>query len=183
MATPARARRTSDTRSRIQAVALELFTSAGLERTSLQQIADRLGLTKPALYYHFASRDELVLSLLQPFVDDIQEFLGAQQSGPRGGDRTAFLESYVDLLLRHRDVSRLIVQEPAALDSVGVGTIVEWRYRLIALLVGADADPADQIRATVAVGGLADCTVMFPDTPPAELRRAAVAAAAGALGE
>ena len=46
----------SDTRERIQDVARELFASQGVQRTSLQDIADKLGLTKPALYYHFTSR-------------------------------------------------------------------------------------------------------------------------------
>jgi AcrR family transcriptional regulator len=40
-------------------VARELFAQRGVQRTSLQDIADRLGITKPALYYHFSSREEL----------------------------------------------------------------------------------------------------------------------------
>ena len=60
------ARPPSETRQRIQNVARELFTQKGVQRTSLQDIADRLGMTKPALYYHFDSREELVRSILQP---------------------------------------------------------------------------------------------------------------------
>ena len=56
----------SDTRQRIQDVAKELFTVKGVQRTSLQDIAARLGITKPALYYHFGSREELVRSILAP---------------------------------------------------------------------------------------------------------------------
>ena len=56
----------SETRQRIQDVASELFSEKGVQRTSLQDIATRLGITKPALYYHFSSREELVRSILQP---------------------------------------------------------------------------------------------------------------------
>ena len=42
-------RPTSDTRRRIQDVARELFSEKGVQRTSLQDIAGRLGITKPAL--------------------------------------------------------------------------------------------------------------------------------------
>src|SRR5262249_12854805 len=40
------------TRERIQAIALELFAEQGYEKTSLREIAERLGVTKAALYYH-----------------------------------------------------------------------------------------------------------------------------------
>jgi len=49
-----------DTRTRIQAVALELFTEQGYDATSLREIAERLGVTKAALYYHFKSKEEIV---------------------------------------------------------------------------------------------------------------------------
>ena len=45
------------TRERIKQVALELFTEQGYEGTSLREIAERLGVTKAALYYHFKSKD------------------------------------------------------------------------------------------------------------------------------
>ena len=46
----------TDTRSRVQEVALELFAEQGYEKTSLREIAERLGVTKAALYYHFKSK-------------------------------------------------------------------------------------------------------------------------------
>ena len=72
-----------DTKARIQAVARELFVEQGVQNTSLQQIADRLGITKPALYYHFASRDELVSSIIQPLLDEEETI----PRGPGGAGR------------------------------------------------------------------------------------------------
>src|SRR5215475_13717231 len=46
-----------DTRERIQSIALELFAEQGYEKTSLREIAERLGVTKAALYYHFRSKE------------------------------------------------------------------------------------------------------------------------------
>jgi AcrR family transcriptional regulator len=68
----------SDTRQRIQDVARELFAARGVQRTSLQDIADRLGLTKPALYYHFASREELVRSIVAPLLEEGEQFIASQ---------------------------------------------------------------------------------------------------------
>src|SRR5215469_16465337 len=47
------------TRERIQAIALELFAEQGYEKTSLREIAERLGVTKAALYYHFKSKEDI----------------------------------------------------------------------------------------------------------------------------
>ena len=47
-----------DTRAQAQKVALELFAEQGYEKTSLREIAERLGVTKAALYYHFKSKEE-----------------------------------------------------------------------------------------------------------------------------
>ena len=41
-------------------VATELFIEQGYEGTSLREIADRLGITKAALYYHFPSKDDIL---------------------------------------------------------------------------------------------------------------------------
>ncbi|OAA29052.1 transcriptional regulator [Frankia sp. EI5c] len=51
------------TRERILDVALELFTHAGYEAVSLREIAERMNFTKAALYYHFSSKDDILLAL------------------------------------------------------------------------------------------------------------------------
>jgi AcrR family transcriptional regulator len=53
----------NSTRERILDVALDLFTEKGFDGTSLREIAERLGVTKAALYYHFASKDDILLAL------------------------------------------------------------------------------------------------------------------------
>lgn len=44
-------------------VALELFTERGYEKTSLREIAEALGVTKAALYYHFERKEDILLAL------------------------------------------------------------------------------------------------------------------------
>ena len=59
--------RRGDTRARIQQVALELFAEQGYERTSLREVAERLGVTKAALYYHFKSKEDIVRSFTEDY--------------------------------------------------------------------------------------------------------------------
>src|SRR3984957_5239426 len=51
------------THERILDVALDLFLEKGYEKTSLREIAEQLGFSKAALYYHFASKDDIFLAL------------------------------------------------------------------------------------------------------------------------
>ena len=53
----------ASTRERILDVALDLFTEQGFDGTSLREISERLGVTKAALYYHFASKDDILMAL------------------------------------------------------------------------------------------------------------------------
>jgi AcrR family transcriptional regulator len=171
-----------NTRQRILDVARELFATRGVQRTSLQDIADRLGLTKPALYYHFASREELVRSIVQPLIDDGEQFI-AEQERQRVRDPRALLEGYFDFHYRHRADLLLILAELSTLAELGlIDRLLEWRDRLGKLVFGPRPTLAQATRSVIAFGGLQDCCVQFPDASERALRTAAVAGAIAALG-
>lgn len=172
----------ADTRQRIQAVARELFTQKGVQRTSLQDIATRLGITKPALYYHFKSREELVRSILQPLIDEGERYVADQE---RRGDATPreLLEGYFDFHFRHRADLVLVVAELTTLADLGlIDKLLAWRERLARLVWGPDPSLEQSVRAVIAFGGLQDCCLQFPDVGSDELREATVTGALAALG-
>jgi AcrR family transcriptional regulator len=53
----------ASTREKILDVALDLFTDQGFDGTSVREVAARLGITKPSIYYHFASKEEILMAL------------------------------------------------------------------------------------------------------------------------
>ena len=55
----------SDTRERIIDTALELFSQSGYLGTSMNDIAQRLGITKAALYKHYAGKQEILDRIVQ----------------------------------------------------------------------------------------------------------------------
>ncbi|MBF6416042.1 TetR/AcrR family transcriptional regulator [Nocardia cyriacigeorgica] len=57
--------RGTDTRARILLAAEQLMREAGLARTTTKEIARAAGCSEPALYRHFASKEELVVAVLQ----------------------------------------------------------------------------------------------------------------------
>ncbi len=172
----------SDTRERIQDVARELFAQQGVQRTSLQDIADKLGITKPALYYHFTSRDELIRSILVPLIEEGDRFVADQESRTNTGGRE-LLEGYFDFHYRHRQDLVLVLAELTMLADLGlIDNVLAWRDRLGKLVFGPKPTLAQSTRAVVAFGGLQDCCLQFPDTPYDQLRKTSVHAALAALG-
>lgn len=172
----------TDTKARILVAARELFVERGLQQTSLRDVAKRLGITKPALYYHFDSREALVNSVIQPLIDDMEAFVVARESAGLA-DARVLLSDYFDLLHHHRDLLTMLVRDLSTLAHLDLGArMMDWRRRLIGMLLGPDASLVGQIRGVVAIGGLSDCTVEFPDVAPARIKATAVEAACAALG-
>jgi AcrR family transcriptional regulator len=66
----ARARRRESTRQRILATAADVFYRRGIAPVSMDDVADEAGISKPTLYNHFRSKEELVAESLE-IVDDI----------------------------------------------------------------------------------------------------------------
>jgi AcrR family transcriptional regulator len=173
-------RRNADTREEIREVALELFATRGYEQTSLREIAERLNITKAALYYHFPSKDELLGDILEPLVTELDAFLAAAPDRIRDGER-ALLEDYFDLCHRHRLLFQGVLHDLTVLGRIRVlPEVLHRRADLDRLLAGGDA-PADRARAVVALGGLQDCVVLMPEAPAESYRAAAVEAALRAL--
>src|SRR5580693_1625842 len=72
-----------DTRSRLRELALELFAEQGYEKTSLREIAERLGVTKAALYYYFKSKEDIVRSLVEDYVAELDDLIAWARTQPR----------------------------------------------------------------------------------------------------
>jgi AcrR family transcriptional regulator len=60
-----------DTKDKITRTALQLFLEKGYERTSLNDIARQVGITKPAIYHHFKNKDQLFHQVLTLFFEEM----------------------------------------------------------------------------------------------------------------
>jgi AcrR family transcriptional regulator len=169
-----------DTRSRIQAVAVELFSEQGYEKTSLREIAERLGVTKAALYYHFRSKEDIVRSLLDDYfgqLDSLVAWAGRQPRTP--AVRAEILGRYLDMVIDRHQVYRMLQQNQAALGGLTSEKHRGERFRermnaLIDLLVEPGAGLRERVRAAAAATGLSIGWMLFHDQvdDPAELRSA-----------
>jgi AcrR family transcriptional regulator len=163
-----------DTRSRILDIALELFSEHGFDGTTLQQIADRLGFTKAALYYHFRSKEDLLQALLTPAMTGLEELLDAHESeADTPGERRRFLEDYLDYLLGHRRLIAYMSSDLAILAHPIFATgSAERRARLERRLAGDGLEFTDQVRVAMAFRGIGGAIAQYPDADTAQLRAA-----------
>jgi AcrR family transcriptional regulator len=63
-----------DKRFAVLRTAAELFVTQGFHSTKLTDVADRLNITKPAIYYYFASKDEILLGCTQAALDATERY-------------------------------------------------------------------------------------------------------------
>jgi AcrR family transcriptional regulator len=171
--------RAGDTRERIKEVALELFTEQGYEQTSLREIAERLGVTKAALYYHFKSKEEIVGAFVQErlaLMDDLVTWAKAEPPGP--ATRRAFIHRYaasVDVGKYH-SLMRFFQENQPALKGTAIGLQMRDRMLdLIDVLAGPDASAVDKLRTAYSVLVLHSSWFVLRDAGVTDAERSAAA--------
>jgi len=110
---PAARSQPADVRERTLREATRLFAARGFDATSLQEIADAVGVRKPSLLYHFASKDALRLSVLSALLDrwnDVLPRLLVAATSPEG-QFDAVINETVRFLTEDPDRARLLLRE------------------------------------------------------------------------
>jgi AcrR family transcriptional regulator len=159
----------TDTRQRIQRVALELFAEHGYEATSLREIAERLDVTKAALYYHFKSKEDIVQSLVEDYFGQLDALIAWAGTQPRTPQtRATILSRYVGIVADGHDVFRMLHHNQAAVNSLASakrrGDVFRERMGgLVDALSGPDADVPERLRATMLLGGVSIGWMFFAD--------------------
>lgn len=142
------------TRAAILAAAQRLFTEQGFDGTSLRQIADAVGTTKAAVYYHFPAKEHLLLELTRPWLDAVSALVTEIRSKEREGcDVEATLAAYLDLFVEHLPLLHMLAGDPATQNHPDIGrrarALVDSIQQRVA---GPDASDARLVRAACALG-------------------------------
>jgi len=143
------------TQDDLRAIALAEFAASGYSATSLQRIAEKAGMSKASVLYHFESKELLLADIVSPALNDLEGLLDSL--GRAGGLRHAdFVESFVDLLLQHREVVPLVINQGATLNDVPVMRRATELMRGVAELFRlASGSTTEKLRFGVAFGGVA----------------------------
>ncbi|WP_051951244.1 TetR/AcrR family transcriptional regulator [Actinacidiphila yeochonensis] len=152
MATPHHARR-SDTRRRIQDVALRLFAEQGYEKTSLREIAERLDVTKAALYYHFRTKEDILVSLCEDVTAPVDALITWARAQPHSLEtKQEVLRRYSEALWDSEDFFRFVHENQATVRDLAVGAAFRSRVKAVnELLREPDAPVTAQVRSVTAL--------------------------------
>jgi AcrR family transcriptional regulator len=174
MATPvkpisSRAAQAERTRQQILATAQRLFAERGYDATSLQMIADEMGLTKAAVYYHFRAKNEILLAAMRPGLLRLQALLDeAAKIRGRRARIEHMVNGMVDFLVQNRHYAVMAATDPAAkrdkLDDESAGQ----RQRALTLLFGDNPTGAERL-AFSTVSRLPECLPDLVDLSDDEL--------------
>jgi AcrR family transcriptional regulator len=113
----------------------------GVEGTSLQAIADEMGVSKAAVYYHYKSKDDLVLGILAPLTQQlstVMERIVARRG--RQARLDAFITGLVDLALDHHDQFAMMLGDPAASRILQAHALTQGWADLLELVGDASED-------------------------------------------
>ncbi|AYY14819.1 TetR/AcrR family transcriptional regulator [Actinobacteria bacterium YIM 96077] len=173
----------SDMGARIRSVALELFTKQGYEKTSLRQIAERLGVSKAAVYYHYRTKVSILDDLLRPLADGEEEIIDAAHyvSVEKPEGRYQIIVRFIDLLLEHRELATYVMTDiVGASNSRMVPRLQRYDRQLIEMLSPEGVPRAEQVRALSAFGAVM-AVLTLAEVPSEELRPLVLQTARDAL--
>ncbi|HEY4383015.1 MAG TPA: TetR/AcrR family transcriptional regulator, partial [Ktedonobacteraceae bacterium] len=91
--------RSTSNRDYVIKVVSELFLVHGLACTSMDDVVKESGVSKSNIYYHFKSKDELALAVLEHNITSLQGLL-REQVGNQEMTFLQRLERYTDLLIQ-----------------------------------------------------------------------------------
>ncbi len=99
-----------ETRERIFQAALELFSGSGYDGTSVREIAEAAGISKPALYYYYGSKERLYTEIIQSCFERARLALepAVREPGPLRTRLRRTIQAHFDYFAEHRDAMRLL---------------------------------------------------------------------------
>lgn len=131
-------------RARVIEAALALFAEHGVNGTSLQMIADHLGVSKASVYYQFHSKDDIVLAVIRPVFAELDQLATAIEAAESAAARQeAAITGFVELAVRHRRVTAVFYRDPAIdtlVNSHEECSAINQRLRRVLGMDGADTE-------------------------------------------
>lgn len=163
-------------RAEFVGIAADLFAAHGFSTTSLDDIAAAAGYSKAAVLYHFGSKDDLLVAVMERHIDDIGELIATLENEPDSPERVVnAIDALASFALSRRptlplafspaqDVATAMARHPDLLVRFR-----EARERMGRLLVGDEASLAQRVRLIVAFAGLPAVLIELRDIPAEHL--------------
>ena len=148
---PERAQLRASKREAVLRVAAQIFNEKGFHATSLDEVAERLHVTKPTLYYYVKNKDEILFECVNIGLQRLEEAIRRERAGGgRAIDQlVAAMRSYVEIVTQ--DFGMCIIR-------VGEDPLpAQSRRKLRSFKAQLDRHFRELVRQGIEEGSIADC--------------------------
>lgn len=146
----------SAAQTRILDAALQLIAEHGVGGTSLQMIADAIGVTKAAVYHQFKTKEQIVIALTERELGSLEEALDAAEAhNHRTQAREVLLARVIDLAVERRGAASTLQFDPVIVRLLAEHEpFQKFIQRLYGVLVDDAAEDA-RVSAAMLSGAIA----------------------------
>ncbi len=148
----------SDAQVRVLLAALDLFAEHGVNGTSLQMIADHIGVTKAAVYHQFRSKEAIVVGAVEIELGRLEEALDAAEvsdDGPAAVE--TLLTQVIHLAVERRRMVSTLQHDPVIVRLLADREPFQlFMQRLFRVLLGEEIDVRARVQVAMiasAIGG------------------------------
>jgi len=147
----------SAAQTRIVAAALDLFGQHGVSGTSLQMIADTIGVTKAAVYHQYKTKEEIVVAVMEDDLRQLEAALDRAEAAAAPRAREVLLTLVIELAVQRRRIVSALQQDPVIVRLLAKHEpFLALMDRLFAVLTGGNRGAAARVRGAMisaAIGG------------------------------
>ncbi|WP_230329238.1 TetR/AcrR family transcriptional regulator [Nocardia aurantiaca] len=172
----------------IRDAALQLFSTKGFDHSSLREVADAVGITKASLYYHYASKVDLLVAIIEPMFDEVRtQVEGLDDIAHTPENVREVIRQRLRSMLSNRQVGALCMRDTVAIvNALGnrYPDMIELHHRMCRWMAGPDADDDTLLRAAAAMQVLSTAMMsqeIVPHTDTDHIEQALLNAALSVL--
>ncbi len=147
--------------TRIIEAALVLFAEHGISGTSLQMIADVIGVTKAAVYHQYNTKDEIILAVAGVVLTRLQAAVSAAEAErSRSRAREVLIAEMIDLAVERRRMASVLQRDPVMLRFLEEHEpFRRVMQRVNRVLMGGASTPQARVQAALLASAIAGAVI------------------------
>ncbi len=147
--------------TRIIEAALVLFAEHGISGTSLQMIAEAIGVTKAAVYHQYNTKEEIVLAVAQVVLARLEAAVtAAEAERSRSRARQVLIAHMIDLAVERRRMASVLQRDPVMLRFLEEHEpFRRVMARVNRVLMGGASDPRARVQAAMLASAIAGAVI------------------------
>ncbi len=151
----------TEAQTRVIEAALALFAEHGIAGTSLQIIADAIGVTKAAVYHQYPTKDEIVLAVAEVVLAGLEGAVTrAEAERSRARARAVLVDAMIDLAVEQRHIAGILQRDPVMVRFLREhAPFRRVMQRVNRVLMGGAADPGARVLAAALASAIAGAVV------------------------